>query len=289
MRFVVILTVILIIYIIRYLLSIERFTYHRSCAKNTEIQSYIFKDRKNIYSSEMSNEQFLRMVSSKSSTFRVEDEVSDLKYIIELWINSFIKKSSNKFEVFNLEKIFENTYVFVLHRPGKNHGKVIEADIRFVDKNKVSIENINLKGVRLEYDIRNPSLSDAYDRETQLQYKKFEDRFQRTTDERILDSLPDESKKENVTIKLPFKANADDNLKGNQQYQSTQSKISQTDIDEEKIKMNDGRLQLIEKAIGKDLLQKLLKMIPNIDELIRFIKRNYKELQDILFKDKTIY
>ena len=289
MRFVVILIVILIIYIIRYLLSIERFTYHRSCAKNTEIQSYIFKDRKNIYSSEMSNEQFLRMVSSKSSTFRVEDEVSDLKYIIELWINSFIKKSSNKFEVFNLEKIFENTYVFVLHRPGKNHGKVIEADIRFVDKNKVSIENINLKGVRLEYDIRNPSLSDAYDRETQLQYKKLEDRFKRTSDERILDSLPDESKKENVTIKLPFKANADDNLKGNQQYQSTQSKISQTDIDEEKIKMNDGRLQLIEKAIGKDLLQKLLKMIPNIDELIRFIKRNYKELQDILFKDKTIY
>ena len=81
-----------------------------------------------------------------------------------------------------------SVYVFTLHRPNKNHGKVIQARIVAMTKDTESpvIKKLKVIGFINSYDVeaRNMRLNDEkYD---SLTFERLEDRWRRKADERLI-------------------------------------------------------------------------------------------------------
>lgn len=111
------------------------------------------------------------------------------------WINSLSElkqKSSKPFEMYDFKNMRKekdaSVYVFTLHRPNKNHAKVIQARIVATTKRTESpvIKKLKVIGFINSYDVEANSMKLNDKKYDSLTFERLEDRWRRKADERLI-------------------------------------------------------------------------------------------------------
>lgn len=155
------------------------------------LPEYPYIDNQKMWYAEFPNSVFKSALSKKQ--FIIEKDINDpnaekqLTQYIEDWLNSIkaLKKPKSRLSVKSLLKKSPKTlqYDMIVHRNGRNHGKVMKLDIK-EESERIIIKNIIIVGVKTEYEIPNDAIFNHVGR-VQLKYR-FEDMWQVTDDEIIL-------------------------------------------------------------------------------------------------------
>lgn len=152
------------------------------------LPEYPYIDNQKMWYAEFPNSVFKSALSKKQ--FIIKKDINadkQLTQYIEDWLNSVkaLKKPKSRLSVKSLLKKSPKTiqYDMIVHRNGRNHGKVMKLDIK-EESERIIIKNIIIVGVKTEYEIPNDAIFNDAGR-VELKYR-FEDMWQVTTDEIIL-------------------------------------------------------------------------------------------------------
>jgi hypothetical protein len=152
------------------------------------LTEYPYIDNQNMWFAEFPNSVFKKALSKKQFII-MKDITADkqLTQYIEDLLNTIkaLEKQKSSLSVKSLLKKSPKTvqYDMVIHRNGRNHGKVMKLDIN-EESERIIIKNIIIVGVKTEYEIPNDAIFNNVGR-VQLKYR-FEDMWQVTNDEIIL-------------------------------------------------------------------------------------------------------
>jgi len=145
-------------------------------------------DNQNMWYAEFPNRVFETALSKKQ--FIINKDINAQKQLtqyVEDWLNTIkaLQKPKSSLSVKSLLKTSPKTiqYDMVIHRNGRNHGKVMSMEIK-EESERIIIKNIIIVGVKTEYEIPNDAIFNNVGR-VQLKYR-FEDMWQVTNDEIIL-------------------------------------------------------------------------------------------------------
>lgn len=155
------------------------------------LPEYPYIDNQKMWYAEFPNRVFKSALSKKQ--FVIQKDINDpnaeiqLTQYIEDWLNSIkaLKKPKSRLSVKSLLKKSPKTlqYDMIVHRNGRNHGKVMKLDIK-EESERIIVKNIIIVGVKTEYEIPSEAIFNDVGR-VQLKYR-FEDMWQVTDDEIIL-------------------------------------------------------------------------------------------------------
>ena len=162
------------------------------------LPEYPYIDNQKLWYAEFPNSVFISALSKKQ--FVIKKDINDpnadkqLTQYIEDWLNSIksLNKPNSRLSVKSLLKISPDTiqYDMIIHRNGRNHGKVMKLDIK-EESDQIIINNIIIVGVKTEYEILDDAIFNHVGR-VQLKYR-FEDMWEVTNDEKILQNEVEES------------------------------------------------------------------------------------------------
>jgi len=106
---------------------------------------------------------FFAKTLSKRKFIIVKKEETDINVTryVEDWLNTLkeLQKPKSKLSIVSLNKRGDSSlqYEMVIHRNGRNHGKVMTLRIK-EEPEQIIISNINIIGVKNEYEISNDAL-----------------------------------------------------------------------------------------------------------------------------------
>lgn len=131
---------------------------HFSCKKHNYIEDYPYTDDQKMWYAEFSNSHFKKILSNKQFIIIKEEIDRNLTGYLEDWLNTIkkLQKPKSKLKIISLNKL-KDKYEMIVHRNGRNHGKVMTLRIKEEPK-QIIINNINIIGVKNEYEISNDAL-----------------------------------------------------------------------------------------------------------------------------------
>lgn len=167
--------------------------YEKPICDSHYMTSNPFKYKKNDDKSEFDDKYFNR-VFKESLPEKLNNEGSidlPLENRVLNWINTLTKLNqiqAKKFEIYEFEKMTEDTFLFTLYRENKNHAKVIEAKIvpSKEDVESKVIKKLRVIGFKNSYDAISTLNKKGYD---SLTFDSLEDRWQQKVEEKL---VPDE-------------------------------------------------------------------------------------------------
>jgi hypothetical protein len=165
--------------------KLEKFE-QRLGLKNTYIEEFPYIDNQKMWYSEFPNSVFKNNLTKKKFIIKKDTkQKKTLTQYIETWINNIkgLQKPKSNISVKTIMKTDNDQYEILIHRNGRNHGKIIKLNMK-EENESIIITNVNILGVKNEYEIPSDALfNDVGDIE--LNYK-FEDMWKITDDEILI-------------------------------------------------------------------------------------------------------
>jgi hypothetical protein len=168
-----------------YLLNTGLFEKFRNvCNVKDYLADYSWKDNQNAWYSEYSNETFTEHLSGKR--FELKMLNSSKIETIKSWINGItrLKKPKSVIEIISLNKLDGESYEMIIHRKGRNHGKVLKLRIKQKEKT-IYLSEIVVVGVKTQYEISSNALNSDVG-SVLLEYETIDNMWSVTKDEVIL-------------------------------------------------------------------------------------------------------
>ena len=104
------------------------------CKKRNYIEEYPYIDDQKMWYSEFTNKNFIKILSKKKFTIKKEDDNKNLTTHVEDWLNGIkkLQKPKSKISIISLNRIDNSNsqYEMIIHRNGRNHGKVLKLRIK---------------------------------------------------------------------------------------------------------------------------------------------------------------
>jgi hypothetical protein len=164
--------------------------YMNLCRSNNYLQEYVWNDNQNAWYAEFTNEHFKEYLSNTKFELLKSDKPSEngKTQLIFNWINEItrFKKANSKLNVISLNVLEDQKYELVIHRNGRNHGKVIHMQI-IENQNKIVLSEIQIVGVISQYEIDDETSLKLDMDSKHLKYNNIEDMWQLTNDEIIME------------------------------------------------------------------------------------------------------
>ena len=126
------------------------------------IEEYPYIDDQKMWYAELPSSNFKKTLSSKNFIIKKkEGDDKTLTLYVEDWLNGIkeLQKPKSKISIMSLNKMNENNlqYEMVIHRNGRNHGKVMTLMIK-EEPEQINVNNIKILGVKNQYEISNGAL-----------------------------------------------------------------------------------------------------------------------------------